>query len=77
MKWKDPFKEKPKIGINLLLKTESGQIVTGWLSKMRDDDIYYCLGNEYSAWDYEFNYDLGAVVGWLYLSEILEGIEND
>lgn len=62
--WIDAFKEKPKLEDPLILTMESGDVVTGWLRKIRDDDIYYCIGNEYAAWDFEFNYDLGAVTHW-------------
>jgi hypothetical protein len=47
-----------------LLLTESGQIVTGWLRQL-DDDKYFCFGNEHASWDFEWNFDLGAVIGWL------------
>lgn len=63
--WISVFKEKPEINSKLLLMTESGEIVTGWLKQLRDDDIYYCIGNEFCAWDYEFNYYLGAITHWM------------
>jgi hypothetical protein len=43
--------------------TESGQIVTGWLRQL-DDGRYFCFGNEFTSWDFEWNFDIGAVVGW-------------
>lgn len=72
MNWFNALKEKPRLNECLLLKTESGDIVTGWLAKLSNDDFYYCFGNEYSSWDYEFNYDLGAVTHFMYQSELPE-----
>ena len=47
-----------------LLLTESGQIATGWLRQL-EDDRYFCVGNEFASWDFEWNFDLGSVIGWL------------
>ena len=67
--WVNAFECKPSTEQRVLLMTESGEIVTGWLRKLDSDNWYYCFGNEFSAWDYEFNYDLGAVTHWMPLPE--------
>jgi hypothetical protein len=63
--WVSVFKEKPSLGSSVLLYLESGSIVTGWRAKISCDDFYYCIGNASTAWDYEFNFDAGAVTHWM------------
>lgn len=62
--WVNAFECKPPTEQRVLLMTESGELVTGWLRKLDGDNWYYCFGNEFLSWDYEFNYDLGAVTHW-------------
>lgn len=69
MDWIDIDEEMPKLDVNVLVKLESEDVVTGWLSKIRDDDIYFCLGNPYISWDYVFNFDCGTVTHWMPLPE--------
>lgn len=65
--WVSVDDEKPALEKRVLLLTESMDVVTGWLRKMRKDDIYFCFGNEYIFWDFEFNFDVGAVTHWMQL----------
>ena len=67
--WISVEDEKPALEKRVLLLTESMDVVTGWLRKMRKDDIYFCFGNEYISWDFEFNFDVGAVTHWMQLPE--------
>lgn len=54
----------PELEERVLLITQSGEIVTGWLRKLPQADTYFCFGNVFAGWDYDFNYDLGAVTHW-------------
>lgn len=67
--WISVFKKKPYPEERILLQTESGEIVTGWLRELTADDIYYCFGNESAGWDFEFNFDLGSVTHWMPLPQ--------
>lgn len=48
-----------KLETPCLLLTESGQVVTGWKREC-EGGIYFCYGNEYASWDFEYNYDIGT-----------------
>ena len=67
--WVSVDDELPALEERVLLKTQSNEVVTGWLRKLTEDDIYFCFGNEFSVWDFDFNYDLGAATHWMPLPE--------
>lgn len=59
-----PELEKP-----VLLFSETKDTFTGFLRKTSEDDIHFCIGNEYTSWDYMFNPDIGTITHWMPLPE--------
>lgn len=69
MEWVRVDDRMPELEKPVLLLSEAEDIITGFLRKIREDDIYFCIGNEYTSWDYVFNYDIGTITHWMSLPE--------